>query len=99
MTGEPRLGTDIGLDLALIGNCRTKALVDPKGCTVWWCLPRYDGDPVFSALLGDTNAESGFFDIPVERQVAAEQAYHENTAILITTLYSVCHSHWLAQTL
>jgi len=34
------------LDLAVIGNGRTAALVEPSGRIVWWCLPRYDGDPV-----------------------------------------------------
>ena len=39
------------LDLAVIGNGRTAALVEPSGRIVWWCLPRYDGDPAFCRLL------------------------------------------------
>jgi len=46
------------LSLAVIGNCEVSALIDARGCLVWMCLPRPDGDPVFSALLtpalGDT---------------------------------------------
>lgn len=43
--------TDHGLDLAVIGNGRTAALLEPSSRIVWWCLPRYDGDPVFCRLL------------------------------------------------
>jgi len=39
---------DFGLDLAIIGNGRTAALVDPSSLIVWWCYPRFDGDPIFS---------------------------------------------------
>ena len=42
---------DFGLDLAVIGNGRTAALVEPSSRIVWWCYPRFDGDPNFSRLL------------------------------------------------
>ena len=42
---------DHGLDLALIGNGRTAALVDPQSRIVWWCFPGFDGDPIFCRLL------------------------------------------------
>ena len=29
--------TDYGLDLAVIGNGRTAALVNPEARLVWWC--------------------------------------------------------------
>ena len=38
---------DHGLDLAVIGNGRTAALLDPEARLVWWCYPRFDSDPVF----------------------------------------------------
>ena len=38
---------DFGLDLAVIGNGRTAALLEPASRLVWWCYPRFDGDPVF----------------------------------------------------
>ena len=47
---EPSPGAQ-PLDLALIGNCRIAALVNPTGRIVWWCFPRFDSDPVFSRLL------------------------------------------------
>src|SRR6185437_3650439 len=42
---------DQALDLALIGNCRVAALINPAGRIVWWCFPRFDSNPVFSRLL------------------------------------------------
>ena len=39
------------LDLALIGNGRIGALVDERATIVWCCFPRFDGDPLFCALL------------------------------------------------
>ena len=39
------------LQMGLIGNCAYSALVDAVGRIVWCCLPRFDGDPVFDALL------------------------------------------------
>jgi GH15 family glucan-1,4-alpha-glucosidase len=40
-------------DHALIGNSRGAALVDRGGCIDWACLPRFDSDACFAALLGD----------------------------------------------
>jgi GH15 family glucan-1,4-alpha-glucosidase len=75
------------LELGLIGNSRTGALLDAQGGIVWWCHPRLDGDPVCSALLsGEARPEHGFVDVRVERQVSAEQHYLPNTPILCTTL-------------
>ena len=40
------------LDLWPVGNCQVSALVDRKGDFVWGCVPRVDGEPIFSSLLG-----------------------------------------------
>ena len=54
---------------------------------MWCCLPRFDGDPVFSSLLaGNGDAERGFWDVIVEDLASSQQAYSHNTAVLITTL-------------
>ena len=58
--------TDYGLDLAVIGNGRTAALLDPSARITWWCLPRYDGDPVFCRLLAGSE-EKGFTDVVARR--------------------------------
>src|SRR3546814_4500832 len=41
------------LDLWPIGNCQVSALIDRAGRFVWGCVPRVDGDPLFSSLLDD----------------------------------------------
>ncbi|MEJ1937411.1 hypothetical protein WDZ92_45030, partial [Nostoc sp. NIES-2111] len=47
------------LDLAVIVNCMIAALVDRQGSFVWSCFPRFDGEPVFSALLAGDPPEGG----------------------------------------
>ncbi|MCP5057746.1 MAG: glycoside hydrolase family 15 protein [bacterium] len=76
------------LDLGILGNASFSALVDDKGRNVWCCLPRFDGDPVFSSLLaGEGEPESGFFDVLLENFRSSEQEYLRNTAILVTRLH------------
>ena len=40
------------MELGIIGNCAVSALIDPAGVINWYCLPRFDGDPIFHGLLG-----------------------------------------------
>ncbi len=77
--------TDYGLDLAVIGNGRTAALLDPSSRIVWWCLPRYDSDPVFSRLLAG-KAEKGFTDVVLDGFVETRSDYMRNTAIVVTDM-------------
>lgn len=78
------------LNLGLIGNCSVSALIDSEGQIVWCCLPRYDGDPVFHALLGapEQSPDDGLFSIEIEHQTGSSQSYVTNTAILQTILRS-----------
>src|SRR6185312_10466636 len=76
---------EFGLDLAVIGNGHTAALLEPASRLVWWCFPRFDSDPVFSRLLAG-DEEKGFCDVVLEGEVAREAAYQRNTAVLQTTL-------------
>ncbi len=76
---------DHGLDLAVIGNGRTAALVDPNARLLWWCYPRFDSDPVFSRLLAG-DEEKGFSDVLLEDLAATHSEYVHNTATVVTTL-------------
>jgi GH15 family glucan-1,4-alpha-glucosidase len=73
------------LDLALIGNCRTAALVDTAGQISWWCFPRFDSDPVFSRLVAG-NEEKGLCAVMMEDAASYSSAYQRNTAIVETTI-------------
>ena len=73
------------LDLALIGNSCSAALVDRNARIVWWCFPYFDSDPVFSRLLAD-DEEKGFCDVVVADLVETESRYLRNTAIVETIM-------------
>ncbi|MGQ0591639.1 MAG: glycoside hydrolase family 15 protein [Gammaproteobacteria bacterium] len=76
------------LALGLIGNCNVSALVDPEARIVWCCMPRFDSDPVFCALLGgDVQAQRGAFIVEMRYLARTAQCYLRNTAILVTTLH------------
>jgi GH15 family glucan-1,4-alpha-glucosidase len=73
------------LDLWPIGNCQVSALVDGRGRFVWGCVPRVDGDPVFSSLLaGNGDAQAGYWAIDLDGCASIEQDYLRNTPILRT---------------
>ena len=78
------------LNLGAIGNCSFGALIDENARVTWCCLPRFDGDPVFHALLGgpDNAPGGGMFDVELVDQHARSQSYDRNTAILRTRLES-----------
>ena len=78
------------LSMGVIGNCAISALVDERGRIVWCCLPRFDGDPVFNALLepgGEDRPIPGAFAIEIEDFHQARQWYEPNTAVLRTQLF------------
>lgn len=77
------------LDLALIGNCAVAALIDRDGTLVWCCMPRFDAEPVFCALLGSAAGipHEGSLRIEMEGAMRCEQAYDSGTAILRTRIF------------
>lgn len=76
------------LELGLIGNCHIGALINEQAEIVWYCLPRFDGDPVFCSLLREhpDREGSGYFAVELLDKVACEQSYIANTAVLVTRL-------------
>ncbi|TWG92726.1 GH15 family glucan-1,4-alpha-glucosidase [Luteimonas sp. J16] len=80
-------GRQASLDLGVIGNGSFGALIDRDARVVWSCLPAFDGDPAFCALLSPRDHDGGDLAIELEDYSHSEQAYVTNTAILRTVLY------------
>ena len=79
--------TTANLDLGVIGNGSFGALLDAQARVVWSCLPAFDGDPAFCALLSPRDHDAGDYAIELEDFSHSEQAYLHNTAILRTVLH------------
>ena len=70
-------------EYAVIGDCRTAALVGADGSIDWLCLPRFDAASVFGALLG--NEEQGRWSLrPADATATATRAYVPDTFTLVT---------------
>lgn len=71
-------------DYALLGNCRSAALVSRDGSIDWLCLPRFDAPAVFAALLG--NEENGRWRLaPSDSIEHVSRRYQQDTLVLETT--------------
>jgi alpha,alpha-trehalase len=73
-------------DLGLIGDGATAALVGLDGSVRWMCVPSFDSEPLFCALLD--HARGGEYSVTPERLVEARQRYEPDTGVLITELRS-----------
>ncbi len=87
MTGSPtvpqRPPVPIG-DYGLLSDTRSAALVAPDGGIDWFCVPRFDGDPLFGRLVG--GAAAGTFRVgPAGPATVAVRRYRQDTATLETT--------------
>ena len=70
-------------DYAMIGDCRTAALVAKDGSIDWLCLPRFDSGACFAELLG--NDENGYWQIAPQGTIrSTRRRYREGTLILET---------------
>ena len=74
------------LDLGVVGNCAIASLIDRNGRHVWHGLGRLDGDPVFNALLGGNDPQSGFMDVVVAGAKETRQRYLHNSAVIETMI-------------
>ncbi len=72
-------------DYGFIGNLLSCALVAKDGSIDWLCLPRFDSDACFAALLG--TEENGYWRIaPAEREASSvTRRYRDGSTILETT--------------
>ncbi len=69
-------------DYAMIGNCETAALVARDGSMDWMCLPRFDSDACFAALVG--TPENGRWLIAPKAKARTKRRYRPDTLILET---------------
>ncbi len=70
-------------DYALLGDTQTAALVGNNGSIDWLCLPRFDSDACFAALLGSEN--NGHWRIAPAGEVReVRRRYRPGTLVLET---------------
>lgn len=67
----------------LIGDSGTAALVTDAGSIDWLCLPNFDSDPVFAALL-DPSVGGSWVVRPASEVLTSERGYRAGTPILST---------------
>jgi GH15 family glucan-1,4-alpha-glucosidase len=76
-------------DYAMIGDCRTAALVGRDGSIDWLCLPRFDSGACFAALLG--SPENGRWKLAPSEKVDVEKVvrrYRPGSMVLETEFYT-----------
>jgi alpha,alpha-trehalase len=69
-------------DMGLIGDGTTAALVGLDGGVEWLCVPRFDSEPLFCALLD--HAGGGRFTVAPAEVLEARQRYEPDAAVLVT---------------
>lgn len=70
-------------DYALLGDCKTAALVGRNGSIDWLCWPRFDSAACFAALLG--NVDNGRWIIsPTQPILRVTRRYRPGTLVLET---------------
>jgi GH15 family glucan-1,4-alpha-glucosidase len=77
-------------DYALIGNCRSAALVNKYGSIDWCCLPEFHSPAVFSALLD--KERGGCFSIAPTGRFHSFQKYIEDTNV-VETVFQTAGGH------
>jgi GH15 family glucan-1,4-alpha-glucosidase len=70
-------------DYALIGDCRTAALVGRDGSIDWLCWPRFDSAACFAAILG-TPQHGRWRLAPAAREPRVRRSYRRDTLVLET---------------
>ena len=74
-------------DYALIGDLQTAALVGKDGSLDWLCLPRFDSQAPFAALLGDEG--NGHWRLaPAGPVTRVERRYRTDTLVLETDFHT-----------
>jgi GH15 family glucan-1,4-alpha-glucosidase len=67
---------------AIVGDCRTAALVGDDGSIDWLCLPRFDSSACFAALLG--TADHGRWQLRPSVPYTVRRKYRPSSLVLET---------------
>ncbi|KAA9163598.1 glycoside hydrolase family 15 protein [Amycolatopsis acidicola] len=71
----------------IVGDLQTAALISTDGSVDWFCCPRFDSPSVFGSLLD--GADGGHFHVrPAAGEYTVKQAYHPDSAVLITRFFT-----------
>src|ERR1700722_13964447 len=70
-------------DYAMIGDCRTAAIICRNGSIDWYCVPRFDSEAVFAALLG-TKDKGRWLIEPAAKTFKSSRRYRGDSLILET---------------
>ncbi len=74
------------LNYAIIGNCKSAALISDKGSIDWCCLPDFNSPSVFAKILDENRG--GSFEILVDDSYQVQQSYERTTNIVSTVFKS-----------
>ena len=69
-------------DYALVGDCRTAALISRDGAVEWMCLPTFSDASLFTAIL---DRSAGHFSVRPTGKRRATRKYLQGTNVLETT--------------
>ena len=70
----------------MIGDCRSAALVGCDGSIDWLCLPRFDSDACFAALLGD--AKNGRWLIAPKKPLHRAARRYQGDSLILETEFT-----------
>src|SRR5258706_3694106 len=73
-------------DYAMIGDCRTAAIVGRDGSIDWFCVPRFDSAACFAALLGSKD-NGRWLMAPAAKKFTGSRPYR-GASLILDTLFA-----------